>query len=206
MQHKPAESLTQHRYFIIYKPHNMVSQFVSNRVERLLGDLDFTFPEGIHAIGRLDKDSEGLLILTTNKKITRLLFQSKEPHKRVYLVQVRYIVTDEDLLKLRTGVEIQVSGGGYYLTPPCDVDLINEPEGILPADFPISTYQPYSWLRITLTEGKFRQVRKMVEAVRHRCVRLIRESIEDLHLLGLKPGEVKEINERDFFEMLNLKE
>jgi 23S rRNA pseudouridine2457 synthase len=200
------ESLTEHRYFIIYKPHNMVSQFVSNRVERLLGDLDFTFPEGIHAIGRLDKDSEGLLILTTNKKITRLLFQSKEPHKRVYLVQVRYIVTEEDLLKLRTGVEIQVSGGGYYLTPPCDVDLINEPEGILPADFPISTYQPYSWLRITLTEGKFRQVRKMVEAVRHRCVRLIRESIEDLHLLGLKPGEVKEINERDFFEMLNLKE
>ena len=59
-------------------------------------------------------------------------------------------------------------------------------------------------LRITLTEGKFRQVRKMVEAVRHRCVRLIRESIEDLHTLGMKPGEVKEINEKEFFEKLKL--
>ena len=204
MNQNPPESTTAHRYFIIYKPHNMVSQFVSNRVERLLGDLDFSFPEGIHAIGRLDKDSEGLLILTTNKKITRLLFQSKEPHKRLYLVQVRYFVTPEDLHKLRTGVEIQVSGGGYYTTPPCSVDIIDEPKDILPADFPISTYQPYTWLSMTLTEGKFRQVRKMVEAVRHRCVRLIRESIEDLHLDGMKPGEVREINEKDFFEKLKI--
>lgn len=194
-----------HRYFIIHKPHNMVSQFISNRQERLLGDLDFTFPEGIHAIGRLDKDSEGLLILTTNKKITRLLFQSKEPHQRVYVVQVRYIVTEEDLEKLRTGVEIQVSGGGYYKTPPTDVEIIEMPENIPPADFPISTYQPYTWLRITLCEGKFRQVRKMTEAVKHRCVRLIRMSIEDLHLDGLQPGEVREIEEKDFFEKLKLK-
>jgi 23S rRNA pseudouridine2457 synthase len=195
-----------HRYFIIHKPHNMVSQFISNRQERLLGDLDYDFPEGIHAIGRLDKDSEGLLILTTNKKITRLLFQSKEPHKRVYLVQVRYIVSEESLHTLRTGVSIQVSGGGYYLTPPCDVDIIEKPEDVMPADFAISTYQPYTWLSITLTEGKFRQVRKMVEAVKHRCVRLIRVSIEDLALDGLKSGEVREIGEKDFFEKLRLKE
>lgn len=195
-----------HRYFIIHKPHNMTSQFISNRQERLLGDLNFCFPEGIHAIGRLDKDSEGLLILTTNKKITRLLFQSKEPHKRVYLVQVRYIVSEESLHTLRTGVSIQVSGGGYYKTPPCAVDIIEMPEDIMPADFPISTYQPYSWLRITLTEGKFRQVRKMVEAVKHRCVRLIRVSIEDLALDGLQSGDVREISEKDFFEKLKLKE
>jgi 23S rRNA pseudouridine2457 synthase len=195
-----------HRYFIIYKPHNMASQFISPVKERLLGDLDFDFPAGIHAIGRLDKDSEGLLILTTNKKITRLLFQSKEPHKRVYLVQVRYEVKEETLRKLRTGVNIQISGGGYYTTPPCDVDIIEKPEYVMPADFPISTYQPYTWLRITLTEGKFRQVRKMVESVRHRCVRLIRDSIEDLALAGLQSGQVREIPENEFFEMLKLKE
>jgi len=66
--------LCPHRYFIIHKPRNMVSQFVSSHDVRLLGDLDFDFPEGTHAIGRLDKDSEGLLLLTTNKRITRLLF------------------------------------------------------------------------------------------------------------------------------------
>ena len=190
-----------HRYFIIHKPHNMVSQFISNRQERLLGDLHFDFPEGIPAIGRLRiQDSEGLLILTTNKKITRLLFQSKEPHKRVYLLQVRYIVSEESLHTLRTGVSIQVSGGGYYLTPPCDVDIIEKPDDVMPADFAISTYQPYTWLSITLTEGKFRQVRKMVEAVGRISARLIRVSIEDLTLDGLKSGEVREIGEKDFLK------
>ncbi|MEO7489946.1 MAG: pseudouridine synthase, partial [Ferruginibacter sp.] len=81
-----------HRYFIINKPYNMVSQFISPDKVGLLKDVPFAFPEGIHAVGRLDNDSEGLLILTTNKKVTKLLFESKIPHKRTYLVQVRNIV------------------------------------------------------------------------------------------------------------------
>ena len=79
----------QHRYFIINKPYNMVSQFVSTHDVGLLSDLDFDFPENTHAIGRLDNHSEGLLILTTNKKVTRLLFSSAIAHKRTYLVQVK---------------------------------------------------------------------------------------------------------------------
>jgi 23S rRNA pseudouridine2457 synthase len=85
---------TPHRYFIIYKPYKMVSQFVSPDKVNLLGDLDFNFPEGTHAIGRLDNNSEGLLILTTNKKVTALLFQSENPHKRTYLVQVEKHVSE----------------------------------------------------------------------------------------------------------------
>ena len=77
------------RYFIVYKPVNMVSQFVSTHQVNLLHQLDFAFPEGTHAIGRLDQNSEGLLLLTTNKKITKLLFQGVVPHQRTYLVQVK---------------------------------------------------------------------------------------------------------------------
>src|SRR4029079_17980396 len=96
-----------HRYFIIHKPYNMVSQFVSSHEVGLLGDLDFIFPEGTHAIGRLDNHSEGLLILTTNKKVTRLLFQGETAHKRTYLVQVKNVVSEETLEKLRTGIRIR---------------------------------------------------------------------------------------------------
>ena len=80
LAHRMTEAA--HRYFIIHKPFDMVSQFVSPDDVNLLGDLDFNFPEGTHAIGRLDNHSEGLLILTTNKKVTRLLFQGLLPHKR----------------------------------------------------------------------------------------------------------------------------
>ena len=77
--------MSEHRYFIVNKPGNMLSQFVGSDLP-MLGDLDFDFPEGIHAVGRLDMSTEGLLILTTNKKVTKLLFQSDVSHKRVYLV------------------------------------------------------------------------------------------------------------------------
>src|SRR5205085_9303642 len=117
---------TGHRYFIIYKPRDMVSQFVSSHKVKLLGDLDFAFPDGTHAVGRLDNNSEGLLLLTTNKKVTRLLFESRVPHKRSYLVQVRHVVTDETIQQLRTGVLIRVKGGGDYLTKTCEASLVED--------------------------------------------------------------------------------
>ena len=193
-----------HRYFIINKPYNMVSQFISSHKVGLLGDLDYDFPEGIHAVGRLDNNSEGLLILTTNKKVTRLLFLDDKPHKRVYLVQVNNILSTEHIEKLRTGVSIRIKAGEYYLTPHCEVEIIDEPEKLYHNAFTKNEYGRHTWLLITLTEGKFRQVRKMMAAVRHRCKRLIRISIEDLALGGLEPGQVKEINEKEFFEKLNI--
>ncbi len=195
---------TAHRYFIINKPYNMVSQFVSPDKVGLLKDIPFRFPEGIHAIGRLDNQSEGLLILTTNKKVTKLLFESKVPHKRTYLVQVRDIVTEEKLKLLQTGVTIRVKGGGFYTTSPCEVVIVDKPTNLYNRENEFKEGLPNTWLTITLTEGKFHQVRKMTDAVRHRCKRLIRLSIEDLALNDLQPGEVKEIEEKDFFEQLKI--
>ena len=96
----------------------MVSQFVSSHAVNLLGQLDFNFPEGTHAVGRLDNHSEGLLILTTNKQITRLLFLSKIPHKRTYLVQVNNELKNENLTLLQTGISIRVNKAYIILRLP----------------------------------------------------------------------------------------
>lgn len=171
---------------------------------RLLGHLNFNFPEGTHAIGRLDNLSEGLLLLTTNKKVTRLLFQGAVPHKRTYLVKVAYEVSDETVARLRTGIPISANEGLSYTTSPCEVDIVPEPPGLFHHEFETKDYIPHTWLQISLTEGKYHQVRKMVAAVRHKCKRLIRVAIEDLQLENMQPGEVKEIEETLFFERLKI--
>ena len=192
------------RYFIIYKPVNMVSQFISTHQVKLLGDLNFDFPDGTHAIGRLDQHSEGLLLLTTNKKITKLLFQGIKPHTRTYLVQVKNKVSKETAKQLSEGIEISASGGGRYRTSTCLVKIVNKPNYITEPEIPLHPNADYSWLEISLTEGKFHQVRKMVAAVHHKCIRLIRISIEEMNIKNLSPGEVKEVDEQFFFKKLNL--
>jgi 23S rRNA pseudouridine2457 synthase len=196
--------MSAHRYFILNKPYNMVSQFVSTHAVNLLGDINFNFPEGIHAVGRLDNLSEGLLILTTNRKVTRLLFESKQPHKRTYLVLVNYEVSEENLQKIREGVNFRVKGGEYYLSNSCEAEIVLEPEINFPSPYVMTKNIPFTWLRITLTEGKFHQVRKMMAAIHHRCKRLVRVSIEDLTLGDLQPGCVREIAEKDFFALLKI--
>jgi 23S rRNA pseudouridine2457 synthase len=192
------------RYFIINKPQNMVSQFMGEQNAVMLGTLNYKFPEGIHAIGRLDAHSEGLLILTTNKKVTKLLFQSKTPHRRTYLVRVKNKVSQESLQLLRTGVTIRIKDGEYYVTPPCEAEIIDNPANLFPHQLELRDYVSHTWLQISLYEGKYHQVRKMVSAIHHRCQRLIRVSIEDLELGTMEPGEVKEIEETTFFELLKI--
>lgn len=194
------------RYFIIYKPYKMVSQFISPDNVNLLGDLDFDFPEGTHAIGRLDNNSEGLLILTTDKRVTRLLFQSETPHKRTYLVQVEKKVGLEALEKLRNGISIRISGDLFYTTVQCEVDIVERPGNLAPREHEFRIDLPQTWLKMTLTEGKFHQIRKMVSSVYHDCKRLIRVSIEDLELGDMKPGEVREIEQKEFFKLLHISE
>lgn len=197
-------SSSDHRYFVIHKPYNMVSQFVSPDDVRLLGDMDFDFPEGTHAIGRLDNHSEGLLILTTNKRVTKLLFEgTQQKHKRTYLVQVRNEVSPEALEQLRNGVMIEVAGGEQYFAKPEDVSFGTRPQGFTELKDHYHRV-PHSWLLITLTEGKFHQVRKMVGAIRHPCKRLIRVSIEDLELGDLAAGKVRELEEKEFFRLLKI--
>ena len=191
-------------YFIINKPFNMVSQFVSTHDVRLLGHLAFDFPEGTHAVGRLDNDSEGLLILTTNKKVTRLLFLGAQPHKRTYLVQLNNILSDENLKRLQNGINIRIKTGVTYTTTPCNVSIVTNPEALYDLGDRLTAWPPFTWLLITITEGKFHQVRKMIAATGHKCKRLIRISIEDLALDGLKAGEVRELEEENFFKKLKI--
>jgi len=193
-----------YRYFVINKPAGIVSQFVSPHKVGLLGDLDFDFPEGTHAIGRLDKDSEGLLILTTDKKVTRQIFLAEKPHEREYLVMVQNKISDETFNLLKDGIEIQVGHQEFYNARPVSIEIIQKPNSIYPfASDPREIYD-HTWLLIKLNEGKFRQVRKMVLKARHRCLRLIRISISDLKLQGLKPGEIRELDQQSFYDFLGI--
>lgn len=193
-----------HRYFLLNKPMDMVSQFVSTHEVRLLTNIDFEFPEGTHAIGRLDQMSEGLLLLTTNKKVTKLLFQGIRPHVRTYLVQVKNKVSQATLATLQNGVAISASNGATYTTAACKVELIAPPKTLWDNGMVLHENQQSDWLRIELTEGKFHQVRKMVAAMHHRCIRLVRWSIEELTVEAIAPGQVKEVTEEYFFNALKL--
>lgn len=193
-----------HRYFIINKPYKMVSQFVSNQKEWLLGDLEFPFPEGIHAVGRLDKTSEGLLLLTTNKSVTKLLFESDTPHQRTYLVQVEKEVQPQSLELLQKGVSIGLKDGGFFTTTPCKAEIVLRPQTLPVSMHEFGSHLAQTWLQLTLTEGKFHQIRKMVAATGHHCKRLIRLGIEDIWLGDLASGQVKEMEEAKFFELLKI--
>lgn len=182
----------------------MVSQFISSHKVGLLGDLDFDFPEGTHAIGRLDNESEGLLILTTDKRVTRLLFLAAQPHKRTYLVMVQNEITPQTFQQLQEGVRIRIKDGEYYTAKPDAIEIIKDPASLYPYAADKRAQYPHTWLLITLTEGKFRQVRKMVLAVKHRCLRLVRLSISGLQLGDLPPGSVKEIAPREFYQQLGI--
>ncbi|MEI8141719.1 MAG: pseudouridine synthase [Chitinophagia bacterium] len=192
------------RYFLLNKPMNMVSQFVSTHKVQLLSNIDFDFPEGTHAIGRLDQMSEGLLLLTTNKKVTKLLFQGMRPHIRTYLVQVKNKVSQATLKQLRDGVDISAPNGSTYKTAACKVDIIDPPIDLWENGIVLHENQQSDWLSIELTEGKFHQVRKMVATMHHRCIRLVRWSIEDLTVESILPGQVQEVSEAYFFKALNL--
>lgn len=199
-----ANADRKHRYFVIHKPYGMVSQFSSPDKVVLLDALGFSFPEGTHAVGRLDKESEGLLLLTTDKKITRLLFRDVNPHKRVYLVQVKNIPGIEDIELLKSGLSLKGKRGEYFVTMPAHIKIVEQPSSFLHAEPAYGKRVTSSWIQITIYEGKYHQVRKMVAAIHHRCLRLIRVAIEDIELGELQPGGVREIPAADFFKKLNI--
>jgi len=183
----------------------MVSQFVSSDKVPLLGNIHFPFPEGIHAIGRLDKDSEGLLLLTTDKKITRLIFSEKKAHERTYLVMVQNEMTQETFDHFSNGVTIKVKNGDSYLARPKKIVRVSNAVSLYLWASDSREIYPHTWLLITLTEGKYRQVRKMTLALRHRCLRLIRLSIEDITIDGIPPGSVKELDQETFYRLAGIK-
>ncbi len=184
----------KHHHFLIHKPHGYLSQFVyeKKRPKKLLGEL-YNFPEGTMAIGRLDEDSEGLLLLTTDGMMSEIV-RSKTVEKEYY-AQVDGLISEEAIDKLKNGVEIGFKGI-RYTTKNCEAKILNELPDCIGEGRRIRNerHGPTSWLSITLTEGKFRQVRKMTAAVGFPTLRLIRIRVGNIHLQSLKAGEVLEID------------
>lgn len=194
----------RHRYFVLYKPYCMISQFVSPYEQTLLADLPYNFPEGTHAVGRLDFHSEGLLILTTDKSVTRKIYSEGPGHTRLYHVLVEHKVSEDSLQKLRQGVMIGVKGKGFRTTDPCDVRILAVPPQLPEREPPYVMHCEHTWLEFRLQQGLNRQIRKMCAAVRHKCKRLVRYSIEDLDIAGMKSGELRELQQADFFRLLKI--
>ena len=186
--------MSQHRHFIIHKPFGFLSQFIyeQKRKKRLLGEL-YDFPDGTMAIGRLDEDSEGLLLLTTDGKVSEYV-RSRKVEKEYYAL-VDGIINNEAAEILSKGVEIGFNGQ-KYITLPCKVAILDLPLDYLPRQQKIRDprHGPMSWVSVTVTEGKFRQVRKMLAAVGHPVLRLVRMRIGNVHL-EIKAAEVLEVNE-----------
>jgi len=186
-----------HQHFKIYKPYGCLSQFVNNQTTRknkkMLGEL-YDFPSETMAIGRLDEDSEGLLFLTTSGEMSEII-RSKKVEKEYY-VQVDGIIDDEAIEKLKTGVEIGINAK-KYITKPCDAFPLDTPPNFPERGKKIrdERHGPTSWASITLTEGKFRQVKKMTAAVGFPTLRLVRVRIGLETLGNLKVGEVIEVNQ-----------
>lgn len=193
------------KYYTIYKPFDVVSQFTDpGNKHRTLKDL-YKFPKDVYPVGRLDKDSEGLLLLTNDKKLNHKLLSPKKGHEREYWVQVEGIPHQTDLEKLEQGVDIKVNKKVYH-TKHCKADFLSKNiiERI-PDRHPPIRYRknvPETWLTITLIEGKNRQVRKMTAAIGFPTLRLIRTRIGLLELDRLNPGEVRELPAEDTREML----
>lgn len=180
-----------HRHFLIHKPYGYLSQFVGEAKKKKLGDFH-DFPEGIMAIGRLDEDSEGLLLLTTDGRMSELV-RSRKVEKEYY-AQLDGLLTDEALTQLQTGVEIGIHGVKYQ-TSPCLARRLDPAPAFLPRTRKIrdDRHGPTSWVSITLTEGKFRQVRKMTAAVGLPTLRLVRVRVGEMRLGELAAGEVREV-------------
>lgn len=182
--------IENHYHFKIFKPHGFLSQFVqeAKRKKKLLGDLS-DFPEKTMAIGRLDHDSEGLLLLTTDGMKS---FQIRDKGiEKEYYVQVDGEITEDAILALQNGVEITVNSTKYQTLPCKAFALEDEPN--LPSrgrNIRDARHGPTSWISITLSEGKKRQIRKMTAAVGFPTLRLVRIRIGNIHIDSMIPGDV----------------
>lgn len=180
---------TSKRYFLINKPYGVLTQFTDKENRKTLASL-YKFPDDVYPVGRLDLDSEGLLLLTNDKTLTNYLLNPRNKHDREYYVQVEGIPDEKDLQKLRKGIFLNDGK-----TMPAKVKIIDDPK-FPPRVPPIRERKniPTCWISITLIEGRNRQVRRMTAAIGYPTLRLVRVRIKNLLLGKLAHGKVKEIS------------
>jgi 23S rRNA pseudouridine2457 synthase len=189
-------------YYIIYKPYLVQSQFSPVEGKRTLADF-FDVPKDVYPVGRLDHDSEGLLILTNDKQLNHRLLHPSFQHEREYWVQVDGAITTTAIQELQRGVNISIDGKKHR-TLPCSVSVFsNEPQ--VPIRNPPIRYRkeiPAPWIRMVLKEGKNRQVRRMTASVGFPTLRLIRYRIEDITIDGLQSGDIVDLSRKQLYQQL----
>lgn len=191
-----------YRYLLFYKPYNVLTQFTDRSATNSRATLkDYIDVPDVYPVGRLDRDSEGLLLLTNHGTLQHRLSSPKYGHPRTYWVQVERIPDAEALDRLQKGVFIQ-----DYRTRPATVSLLPTEPDLPPRDPPVRFRKtvPTAWLELTLTEGKNRQVRRMTAAVGFPTLRLVRTQIAHLRLEGLQPGEWRDLTPAELKPLLQL--
>ena len=191
-------------YFIIHKPFNVLSQFTSSEGKSTLKDY-FEVPSNVYPVGRLDYDSEGLLILTDDKKLNTLLLDPQYKHQREYWVQVEGDITYNAIEELQQGVVLNINGKNLK-TQKCSIKKFSSSPEVGERKPPIRVRKniPESWIKIILTEGKNRQVRKMTAHAGYPTLRLIRYRIENVTLENLNPGQMKSISQQELYNLLQI--
>lgn len=186
----------KHKYFAFNKPYGCLSQFTDKLDRKTLSDFE-VIPKGVYPVGRLDMDSEGLLILSDDKQLVDYLLNPKNFHEKEYLVQVEGVPTEEELNRFKEGVIIE-----GRKTLPAKIELITPPD-ISERNPPIRKRKniPTCWLKVIITEGRNRQVRKMTAAIGHPTLRLIRVRIKNINLDDLKPGQLRKLSEKEIIEL-----
>ena len=174
------------KIILLNKPFDVLCQFTDEQGRATLAD--YIKEKNVYAAGRLDRDSEGLLILTNDGKLQNKITDPKHKLEKTYLAQVEGEVTAEAIRQLQKGVKLKDG-----MTRPAKARIIDEPEWLWPRTPPIRERRniPTTWIELKISEGKNRQVRRMTAAVRFPTLRLIRESVGDWQLDGLQSGEFK---------------
>ncbi|RPD38480.1 pseudouridine synthase [Chitinophaga barathri] len=189
-------------YFSVYKPYEVLTRFGKEGDKAVLSDF-FDVPRDVYPVGRLDYDSEGLLILTNDKSLNHRLLDPKHAHEREYWAQVDGAVTNQAIRQLQEGVTITIDGKPYR-TRGVDAGIF-ETDPIVPDRNPPIRFRkqiPAPWIRLILKEGKNRQVRKMTAALGFPTLRLIRYRIENLSLDNMQPGDIVEHSQQEMYKAL----
>lgn len=180
------------RYVLLHKPYGVLSQFTPEGSARTLAE--FGLPPGIYPAGRLDKDSEGLLLLTDDGPLIEQLLNPRNAKPKTYWVLIERVPSQEALQRLQAGLLIE-----DYRTRPCQAHILQPQPSVPERDPPVRVRKTVQdvWLEITVVEGKNRQVRKMTAAIGHPTLRLVRRSIANLALGDLAPGQWRDIARED---------